>query len=184
MTIAIASPANDRSAATLQRPTAFDRYYLDGHPSAAQINESAQVGYVVHLLCSTPRRAYRLASLTPWVLPAIRLRQIEFYFDSRGQPAGYVTWAFLTDQVAQEYATDHDRLLHLSEWNEGEHLWVIDVVAPGGNLRALLARWRLSRFPDERRIHGLRRDGEGLIRRRAGVRLRALPRLAPARDAR
>ena len=125
---------------------------------------AAQLGFAVELMLDCPRKSFKIASLAPWLMPPIRLRQIEFLFNANHHPLAYATWAFLTDEVAAEYRDNDRRLLHLGEWNEGCNLWVIDVVAPFGHARALLANLQ-RRLGGFERVQALRRQPDGTIRR-------------------
>jgi hemolysin-activating ACP:hemolysin acyltransferase len=65
--------------------------------------------------------------------PAARHQQLKLYFNSEGEPVAYVAWAFLTQAVAERILCKNDLTLHASEWNEGQHLWIIDLLVIGGH---------------------------------------------------
>jgi cytolysin-activating lysine-acyltransferase len=69
---------------------------------------------------------HELVRLNAWILPAIELRQIKIFFDASGKPVGFVTWAFLSDDVVR-IVEGGGFISHLSEWNEGRDLWLIDL---------------------------------------------------------
>jgi hemolysin-activating ACP:hemolysin acyltransferase len=71
---------------------------------------------------------YPIACITLWIEPAIRHEQIHFFFDDAGQACGYVTWAWLAADSERRLLHDPDVLLHISEWNEGSSLWILDFV--------------------------------------------------------
>jgi hemolysin-activating ACP:hemolysin acyltransferase len=58
--------------------------------------------------------------------PAVLVEQCRIFYDDRGMPIGYVTWAHLAKDVHDRVVADRDYVLKLSEWCEGEHLWVRD----------------------------------------------------------
>ena len=121
-------------------------------------------------MLATERNVLRIATLKPFLWPAIQLDQIAFSFNSQGVPLACATWAYLTDDVGREVASDPGRLLDLGEWNEGANLWIIDVIAPFGHARSFLstlAATRLARFGE---AWGLRRNRDGSIRRVVHVR--------------
>lgn len=122
------------------------------------------LGSVARVLLETSRRQYSLGAIAVQVLPAIRLGQIAFCFDGRGRPVGYATWAFLTETVAMELEVDPARILHVSEWNEGSVLWIMDFVAPMGHALEL-GRLVRKRLPASRLFRGVRWSGDGAIRR-------------------
>lgn len=79
------------------------------------------------------RRGLSARSIEAFVLPAVRHRQFVLVADEANrEPVGYLTWAYLSDEVASEKRQGCDRMLHPSEWNEGLNLWVMDFVAPQG----------------------------------------------------
>ncbi|WP_081063680.1 toxin-activating lysine-acyltransferase [Burkholderia multivorans] len=93
-----------------------------------------ELGCVASLMLAKPTVSnYELARLTAWILPAIELRQIKVFFDASGNPAGFVTWAFLSDDVSRTVASG-GFISHLSEWNEGRDLWLIDLSIRRGGL--------------------------------------------------
>lgn len=81
--------------------------------------------------------------------PALRLGQALVSRGSDGRINGYMSWAFVGDDVASAYASGKRRLLHPSEWNEGLKLWIVDLfwssnVMPQAirqTIRALAARF-------------------------------------------
>lgn len=107
---------------------------------AGNLRSDYQLGAIVKLLLSTPRKAFRIGALEPQVLPALDLNQACVLRDHRGVISGYALWAFVSDAVLAELIADPMRLLHRSEWNEGLNLVVTDFVAPAGRARSLARR--------------------------------------------
>ena len=124
-----------------------------------------QVGYATELLLRTSRRSFSLSSIEYWVLPAIALRQIKFFFDVRGSPIAYIMWAFLSSEVSNRMERDDVNVLHLSEWNEGLDLWVLDLVAPYGHARAVTTFARHQLFKDHYRVRAIRRHEDETMKR-------------------
>lgn len=122
-----------------------------------ELRISADLGHAVRLMRSTLRASESLNVLCRAVWPAIVLNQIEFLFNSKGIPAGFVTWAFLTRERAEVLARHDDFDLHLSEWNEGCELWVMDVFAPTGGTPALARKFRRRVGSTHDFVHGVRR---------------------------
>ncbi|WP_416222055.1 toxin-activating lysine-acyltransferase [Sphingomonas sanguinis] len=89
------------------------------------------LGKAADLLFKTSRRSFSLASAHLWLTPPIRLEQMAIRQDVRGSWSAYITWAFLTDEMSNEILNDPP-FLHVSDWNEGENLWIIDAVALPG----------------------------------------------------
>jgi cytolysin-activating lysine-acyltransferase len=105
-----------------------------------------------------------IASLAAWIEPAILLRQIDFFFDLAGRPVGYLTWALLAEDTEQRLLHDVDVVFHISEWNEGTRLWIIDFVLLDGNVREFV-RKAYSLFPDAVEAKSLRRRYDGTVRK-------------------
>jgi cytolysin-activating lysine-acyltransferase len=125
----------------------------------------ARLGLAVTVMLGHERyRSYPLACLDYWTRPPVLLDQIQFYYSPAGDAVGYVTWAFLADDVAARLQGDPTVLLHLSEWNEGAQLWIMDLALPPGLLpraAADLAR----RFAEVDEAHFLRRRADGSVRK-------------------
>lgn len=66
-----------------------------------------------------------------------------------------MTWAFLADDVEVRWRSQTTGMWHLSEWNEGDTLWIVDFVALPGSLRACIdqAVLRLGRHGRARYLH-------------------------------
>lgn len=103
---------------------------------------AAQLGLTVQLLNAAGRRGFSLGAVFGWTWPAIRLGQVAFLFDGNGQPLAFATWAFLSEPVSQRMAAGDVRLLDISEWNEGDRLWIVDIVAPYGHCASMARRLR------------------------------------------
>ena len=116
------------------------------------------------MMQSKVRRHFPLTSLVHWVRPAILLNQIRFFTDLSGQLAGYVTWASLSEETEKRWIDDPDTPLRICEWNEGDRLWVIDMVVLNGDLRRLMRQCKhfLSNF---REAKSLRRQFDGSVRK-------------------
>jgi len=99
-----------------------------------------------------------------WIQPAIVLKQIKFFFDADGVPAGYVTWAFMAADTEHRFIHDPKVLLHDSEWIEGERLWIMDFVARKGAARAMLGQIRETMFLSFTEARSLRRRPDGTVR--------------------
>lgn len=124
-----------------------------------------QLGLVAGLMYQTPSYcSYPVACLKAWIEPVINHRQIWFAFDSQGRAVAYFTWAWLAPDVAHRLEHDPNVLLHYSEWNEGEQLWIMDLVAPYGHAQDVMRYLRDHKFAAQREIRWLRRDEKGAVR--------------------
>ena len=138
------------------------------------------LGYVAGILFDQGRGRNTVASLLVSTLPAILVDQIVFTFKSNGAPDGYMTWAFVSDELLAKLQADQVGLLDSSEWCEGLNLWIVDLVAPRGRSKYLIAKARESIPASIRTVNGLRRHPDGRARRvvRGQVRLACDPLMA------
>jgi cytolysin-activating lysine-acyltransferase len=122
-----------------------------------------QLGEVTSLLLQVKQyHRYPLGSIGLWIQPAIFLDQIRIFRDRRGLPVGYVTWAFLSADVAAECRSQPNRILHFSEWNEGNNLWIMDILALPGWGRVVLQDIKKHFFRNESRVFWQRRTKAGV----------------------
>ncbi|QVX40724.1 toxin-activating lysine-acyltransferase (plasmid) [Ralstonia solanacearum] len=120
-----------------------------------------QLGLVSALLSASPQRAATsMTYLAQWVKPAIAHRQIRFAFDEQGSPLAYWLWAHLTPEVLHRLRSPGD-LLHECEWNEGEHVCVVDLVAPYGYVLDIVRHIRCTQFAGLP-VWQVRRDNGGI----------------------
>jgi len=75
-----------------------------------------------------------------------------------------MTWALLAEDTEERLIHDPRVLFHLSEWNEGERLWIMDLVLIDGSVRESLKE-ACSLFPNFRSAKSLRRRKDGTVRR-------------------
>ncbi|MDX8391213.1 MAG: toxin-activating lysine-acyltransferase [Mariprofundaceae bacterium] len=74
------------------------------------------------------------------VLPPVILDQCRLY-TKEGIPFAFFTWARVSDEVDQRLRGGEPRIAP-HEWQGGEHVWLIDMVAPFGSLDEMLAELR------------------------------------------
>jgi cytolysin-activating lysine-acyltransferase len=122
---------------------------------------SAKFGHAVRVLVSSARRTEALQPLGVHLWPAVRLNQIGFLYNSKGSPVAFATWAFVTDEVAQTMLADPNYRMDISEWNEGDQLWLVDFVAPFGEARNLVRKLCSVYLPGPWRVRGIRRFADG-----------------------
>ncbi|HYJ42183.1 MAG TPA: toxin-activating lysine-acyltransferase [Steroidobacteraceae bacterium] len=122
---------------------------------------SANFGHAIRVLASCDRRTEALQPLGIHLWPAVRLNQIGFLYNSKGSPVAFATWAFVTDEVAQSMLADPNYNMDISEWNEGDQLWLVDFVAPFGEARNLMRKLCTVYLPGAWRVRGIRRYSKG-----------------------
>jgi cytolysin-activating lysine-acyltransferase len=124
-----------------------------------------QLGAVTSLMLQVKNyRYYPMACLLAWIIPPIQLSQIKVFYADNGMPIGYITWAWLAPDVEARWIADPRAMLHISEWNEAESLWIMDFVAVPGMGRMLLRHIREAFLPDQSAAKSLRRRPDGSTR--------------------
>jgi hemolysin-activating ACP:hemolysin acyltransferase len=106
--------------------------------------------WAVKMLCGRVDGGWH--DLTTIYDPAIRHHRIKVFYNTLADPIGYVVWAHLASDVEHRWMSTGVLGLHLSEWNEGDRLWLVDgMVAPGyvsGAIDVALS----SLFPEARSV--------------------------------
>lgn len=109
-------------------------------------SEYALTGMALDLFNKTDRKSISIAALDAFTAPAIKLKQIELAVCAhRNLPRAFLAYAYLSDSVL-EGLRQTDRILHISEWNEGTNFFIMDICAPFGNTSGFL-RFAMSRLP-------------------------------------
>jgi cytolysin-activating lysine-acyltransferase len=96
-------------------------------------------------------RQFQIDSIQEWLEVPIELDQIKFFYDYFGSPVGFVVWAYLAPEVAYRLVNDSNFEMHISEWNEGNELWIIDFVAPFSHAYEI-ARGMQKKFINENKV--------------------------------
>ncbi|PPU94330.1 toxin-activating lysine-acyltransferase [Xanthomonas albilineans] len=121
------------------------------------------VGKAIQLLMRTDRKKFSIAATYMWLWPAIRLGQIMTLQTSRGLWVAYATWAYLSPEIASRRWSCDPPYLHMSEWNEGNELWLIDFVAPFGNAKELGKLLKRKFATEHERVNYVARHSAGII---------------------
>lgn len=99
------------------------------------------LGPVVWLYGRAPEKKFFFLADADWLLlPPIVLDQCRLFMKA-GIPHAFFTWAFVSDAVDKRLRSGVPRVAP-HEWKSGEHLWLIDVVAPFAPPTALLDELR------------------------------------------
>lgn len=100
------------------------------------------LGHILDLLLmSRLHRRMALEDLARTVVPPMHLGQCEVFCDPAGKPVGFVTWAFVTDELLSKLKSNQHRI-QPHEWKCGDKLWFNDFVAPFGHCRQMVRRLR------------------------------------------
>lgn len=122
-----------------------------------------QVGLAGHV-CLGIGCSISLLELTNRLYPPILHNQIMFLFDKAGVPLAFWTWAYTADDVYTRLASQSNAKLHVSEWNEGGCLVVMDFVAHASVLRDVIFYIRTVFGAGQRHIF-VRRQGRRALAR-------------------
>ena len=96
------------------------------------------LGAVTWLMLQQSGMRHTLLSELDWrVLPPLALEQAKVYLRD-GAPVAYVSWACLSEPVAQRYAASKHQLMP-AEWRSGQAVWIVDLIAPFGGGREVIA---------------------------------------------
>lgn len=139
--------------------SAYNRHQLVSKNTGLKQYQSEQYGSAIQILNYSSRKNFSIASINVFILPPIKLGQIQFAYCKRsGEPRGYMTWAYVTEEVSSCLKSDQKRILSLDEWNEGDLLWITDIVAPFGDARAILSHFIESKNLYGERVQAVRFD--------------------------
>lgn len=104
------------------------------------------LGPALWLYARDPVKKFMFLGDVDWaVLPPIVLDQCRLYTKA-GLPYAFVTWAFVNDAVDARLRSSEPKIAP-HEWHSGEHVWIVDAVAPFGQLEETLKELRETLFP-------------------------------------
>lgn len=121
-------------------------------PSSATVARAVKMGLAANILRAAPA-TYTFAYANRVLMPALQHEHLKFYFDAHGNEVGFVVWAMLAPGVEEQFHRDREWNLHISEWNEGNRLWILDLVAPHGHFKEMIRDLARSVFPDFEMVH-------------------------------
>ena len=96
------------------------------------------LGPVAWLMMNNPTTRHAFVADLEWrVMPPLVLDQAKLYLQGEVATA-FVTWALLSDAVAERYARPP---FHLApgDWKSGDKVFLVDLIAPYGGAREVLA---------------------------------------------
>ena len=113
----------------------------DETDGATRVEMTDLLGQIIVLMGQSASHRHLFLSDLEWlVMPAIGRRQMRLWRrdTERGPiPAIYASWAFVSPEVDQRFASGRLRLTP-AEWTSGEMMWLIDLVAPMGGADAAI----------------------------------------------
>lgn len=103
------------------------------------------LGPALWLYGKDPIKKFMFVGDVDWaVLPPVVLDQCRL-FTRNALPCAFFTWALVNDQVASRLRAAQPRIAP-HEWQCGENVWVIDAVAPFGQMEEMLKELRETIF--------------------------------------
>lgn len=103
------------------------------------------LGPALWLCARDPIKKFMFLGDIDWaVLPPVVLDQCKLYTKG-GLPYAFVTWAWVNDAVSARLKSEQPRLAP-HEWNCGNQAWIMDAVAPFGQLQEALLELRTTQF--------------------------------------
>lgn len=106
------------------------------------------MGPVIMLYMQSSHRRYQFISDLEWLLlPPLVSGQCKLYMKQE-YPISFVSWAFL-DEAAEKRLFDNGGKLRPEDWNSGDRLWIIDIVAPFGGVENMLRDIQKNEFPGQ-----------------------------------
>lgn len=123
-------------------------------PSADRLRIYGDFSFLA--LRSTRHSRMSVATLRSYMEPPIVLGQFRvFRFDE--VPRAMFTWGWLGPEAERKLITGE--ALEPTDWTSGDHLWIIDLIAPYRGLTAQIARWIMVRGNFAKREFFFRRVG-------------------------
>lgn len=114
------------------------------------------LGPAMWLYSNTPDKKFMFVGDMQWVLlPPIILDQCRIY-TKNGIPWAFITWAKVSDAIHARLSSGVAKLAP-HEWQSGEHIWLIDTVAPFGGVEGCIDDLRTTILADQH-IHGFAPD--------------------------
>jgi cytolysin-activating lysine-acyltransferase len=100
-------------------------------PQQQNPDVSSILGIVTALMVDSPlHQHFFLADMKWLVIPPVRMRQFRI-FRKDGTPFAYACWASVSEETEARLKAGEVRL-RPDEWNNGDNIWLIDLVAPFG----------------------------------------------------
>lgn len=116
------------------------------------------------LLNSNAHRLNFFISDVEWLLLApISKEQFRLYKDKEEKPVGLILWAFVNEEVNKRLEIGIGKL-GFNEWNSGDTLWIIDLIAPLGGADKMLEELKQTVFKGKKfKYQSMDKDGNRTI---------------------
>jgi len=109
----------------------------DLHPADSQLDYDVGMGMMTLLGATSGYGELPLNHAAAVLHGALKTENFRIYLGSNGRPSAAVIWAYLNTETASDYE-QKGLLGKLEDWNSGDQLWFLHVIAEGGNVRAII----------------------------------------------
>lgn len=108
------------------------------------------IGAATILTMQSRSHEHLFASDFKWlIMPPIALKQFKlFRHPKQNAPLAFVSWASVTEETENRLLSGTVKLAP-KDWNEGDRLWLIDVVSPFTSQKGILKQLADSEFKDK-----------------------------------
>lgn len=122
------------------------------------------LGYIWSVMMTSKNlKNRRFEILETLINPAFRHGYVTVLFNTVSEPVAYFIWAYLTPDVEERIMRTGTLDLHLSEWNEGEQLWILDCAVRKGYFSSVVKQHLLTAFPAETTARYYKQRGNKII---------------------
>ena len=130
------SPSSKVEAKSAAQTPSGDITGSSSDPS--RLSPAEALGQAAWLLSQSPKHKYLYLTDIEWaILPALNLRQFKLYRkEGTMVPVALAIWARLSPEAEARYL--ETRRLQPQEWNSGDRLHIIDVIAPFGGAETVM----------------------------------------------
>jgi cytolysin-activating lysine-acyltransferase len=100
------------------------------------------IGEIVNLMHQSPvHSGCTVSDLGRLIAPPIALGTYAIMRDQSGMLSGFASFATFNEHAERAFLTG-SRLIQPADWNSGNRLWLIDVLAPQGDAHVMLTALR------------------------------------------
>ncbi len=122
------------------------------------------LGRMINLMReSALHQQWPIGEIDHYILPPLKLGQVQFFYRPQKRLVGFVTWAMISPDLAAGMTQRSPELLP-DQWQSGDRSWIIDMVAPFGDVRSICCLLAKTIFADQE-VMSLRRAKDGSVRK-------------------
>ncbi len=141
--------AETKPAKEEQKKGVAENSGADKKPAGNLLQKLPILGPAMWLYARDPMRKFMfVGDIEGAVVPPVVLDQCRLY-SRDGVPVAFFSWAKVSDAVDARIRSGHLKIAP-HEWNSGDHLWMVDMVSPFGNLDKLFADLRKQQLSGEK----------------------------------